>query len=741
MKRFGKYLLVRKIASGGMADVFKAKALGIRGFTKTLAIKRIHPHLAEDVRFIHMFTDEAKIAAALVHPNIVQIYDLGEEQNVPYIAMEYVPGRDLLEVLRRCHQVRRRFPVALACRVVAEVCQGLEHAHEFKGLDGQLQEIVHRDVTPRNVLLGYGGAVKLTDFGVARAKHREEQTEAGLIKGKVRYLSPEAAAGMEVDRRSDLYSLGAMFIELLTMRPLYDSGTEIEVLLAIAEGKYDRARLDELPPHLAPVIERSLVADREQRHATADEMREDLLRVAGDQIAQVRADEVASAMQFLFSKEIDAEREDDRRTEALIAEQARKHSRPGVPRPSPVNRPGPPPMPESAIEELDEQVEIIPLTTELDESDTSDLEIEVLEATPDDGSNVDIDLDATDWDEVDVSDSQAKNPFGASPSEVRALLDSVDTGPQAPEPQAATAEPPTEPEPPAAPKTVSGRDWSLVPDIRIPIPKTDVPKPQPEPGAVRPVPPVSEVSPHSTAPWPVADGEEPDFQGDLSQISLVRVLSQLTDEQASGRLDLRRDPVQKAIFFSDGDPLFATSNVEAELFGEHLVSQGIISREALENALSEAAVKHTRLTQALLAIGLLAPHDLYRHLAEQVRAKILDLFTWVSGRYAFFSGSKPPEGGFPLGLTAYGLIRDGVREHISPVMIRRALHPYREQVVETTGGALPPSLRLTGKEQRVVHLISSRDYTLGKLCEQIGDEELVLQVVYMLKEIQHLGFK
>ena len=721
MKRFGKYLLVRKIASGGMADVFKAKALGIRGFTKTLAIKRIHPHLAEDVRFIRMFTDEAKISAALVHPNIVQIYDLGEEQNVPYIAMEYVPGRDLLEVLRRCHQVRRRFPVALACRVVAEVCLGLQHAHGFRGLDGLPQEIVHRDVTPRNVLIGYGGAIKLTDFGVARAKKREEQTEAGLIKGKVRYLSPEAAAGMEVDCRSDLYSLGAMFIELLTMRPLFDSGTEIEVLLAIADGKYDRGRLEELPPHLRSVVERSLAANRDQRHANAEEMREDLLRVAGDQIAQVRTDEVASAMQFLFSDEIEAERDDDRKTEAVIQEQARKHSRPGVPRPSPVDRPGPPPMPADADDELEAEVEIIPLTTELDESDTSDLEIEVIEAVPDDGSGVDVDLDATGWDEVDVSDSQVRNPLGASPSEVRAMLDSV----------AAISAPAKEPD----------KDWALVPDITIPVPRIDGSRAIPRPGGVRPVPPASEVSPHSTAPVPSAAGEKSDFEGDLSRTSLVRVLAQLAEENASGRLDVRRDPVQKAIFFSEGEPLFATSNVEAELFGEHLVSQGIITREALENALGEAAVKHTRLTQALLAIGLLAPHDLYRHLAEQVRTKILDLFTWASGRYAFFSGSKPPAGGFPLGLTVHGLIRDGVREQVSRVVIRRALQPYRGNTLRSSGGALPPDLNLSGREQRVIRLFTSKDRTLDQLCQEMNDEDLVLRVVYLLKEIQHLKFE
>ncbi|MCJ7753460.1 MAG: serine/threonine protein kinase, partial [Thermoanaerobaculales bacterium] len=173
MERFGRYILVDKISSGGMADVYRAKVVGIRGFTKTVAIKRIHPHLMERKRFLRMFTDEAKIASRLVHPNVVQIYDLGEADGLPYIAMEYVPGRDLFRVLQRLINLERRCPWRLATKIVTDVCAGLQFAHEFRSPDGQPQEIVHRDISPRNILISYNGEIKLTDFGVARARDRE----------------------------------------------------------------------------------------------------------------------------------------------------------------------------------------------------------------------------------------------------------------------------------------------------------------------------------------------------------------------------------------------------------------------------------------------------------------------------------------------------------------------------------------------------------------------------------------
>ncbi|HOC42343.1 MAG TPA: protein kinase [Thermoanaerobaculales bacterium] len=317
MRRFGKYLLLDKISTGGMADVYRAKLVGIRGFTKTLAIKRIHPHLLERTRFLRMFTDEAKIASRLVHPNIVQIYDLGEEEGIPYIAMEYVPGRDLFRVVQKLVSQRQRCPWRLATRVISETCAGLYYAHEFRSLDGQPQEIVHRDVSPRNILISYSGEVKLTDFGIARARDREEHTELGVIKGKVRYISPEGAAGGKVDGRSDLYSLGVVFTEMMTMAPFREAPNDMAMLLDIRQGKFDRSRIARLPGPLGRVIERTLAVDPADRYPDANALREDLLRSVDDDSRPLSDAELKRFMANLYAEEIAAEQETERRAEQL----------------------------------------------------------------------------------------------------------------------------------------------------------------------------------------------------------------------------------------------------------------------------------------------------------------------------------------------------------------------------------------------------------------------------------------
>ncbi len=307
MERFGKYILVDKISSGGMADVFRAKVVGIRGFTKTVAIKRIHPHLLERTRFLRMFTDEAKIASRLVHPNIVQIYDLGEADGLPYIAMEYVPGRDVFRVLQRLGSLDRRCPWRLATKIVADTCTGLQFAHEFRSPDGQPQEIVHRDVSPRNILITYNGEIKLTDFGVARARDREEHTEHGIIKGKVRYLSPEAAHAKEVDRRSDLFSLGIVFAEMLLMAPLRTGDNEMAMLLDIRKGEFDTKRFDAISKPLREVLHRALEVDPNDRYPSALDFADDLATRYDQESSPMNQAEVATFMHSLFAEDIEKE--------------------------------------------------------------------------------------------------------------------------------------------------------------------------------------------------------------------------------------------------------------------------------------------------------------------------------------------------------------------------------------------------------------------------------------------------
>src|SRR5262249_41816754 len=207
--RFGQYEILERIAAGGMAELYKAKRTGVEGFQKIVAIKKILPHLADDEAFVTMFADEAKLAAQLNHPNIIHIYDLGKIQAGGYfIAMEYVDGRDLRAIETSASELGVPFPVPLAVYVASKVASALDYAHRRRDAESNDLNIVHRDVSPQNILISYEGDIKLCDFGIAKATSKASRTQSGALKGKIQYMSPEQAWGKPIDRRSDLFSLG-----------------------------------------------------------------------------------------------------------------------------------------------------------------------------------------------------------------------------------------------------------------------------------------------------------------------------------------------------------------------------------------------------------------------------------------------------------------------------------------------------------------------------------------------------
>ena len=213
---FGKYFLLERVNVGGMAEVFRAKTTGVEGFERLVAVKRILPDIAEDEEFVTMFKDEAKIAVQLTHANIAQIFDLGRADGSFYIALEYIHGKDLRAIMNRVRQRADQLPVAFACYVIMKVCEGLDYAHSKHDGAGQFLNLVHRDVSPQNLLVSYEGEVKIIDFGIAKAAGKAGKTQAGILKGKFGYMSPEQILGLEIDRRSDVFGVGICLYELLT---------------------------------------------------------------------------------------------------------------------------------------------------------------------------------------------------------------------------------------------------------------------------------------------------------------------------------------------------------------------------------------------------------------------------------------------------------------------------------------------------------------------------------------------
>jgi len=276
--RFGQYVLLEKIATGGMAEVWKARMKGVEGFQKIVAIKKILPHLSDNQDFIGMFIDEAKLAAQLNHNNIIHIYDLGKIQSSYYIAMEYIDGHDLKTILKRGEERDTAMTVETALFVASKIAAALDYAHRKHDFEGKEMGLVHRDVSPQNVLISQEGDIKLCDFGIAKAASKASHTQAGALKGKLQYMSPEQAWGRTIDKRSDIFALATVLFEMLTGRKLFSGDNELSILEQVREARVVRPSQfnDEVTPEIDNIVIKALQKDPANRYQTAGEMERDV---------------------------------------------------------------------------------------------------------------------------------------------------------------------------------------------------------------------------------------------------------------------------------------------------------------------------------------------------------------------------------------------------------------------------------------------------------------------------------
>ncbi len=306
---FGKYELLEKIAVGGMAEIFKTRTKGVGGFEKYLAIKRILPHLSENKDFIDMLINEAKIAVMLSHANIVQIYDLGKIEDSYFIAMEYIEGKDLRALMSRCDQIGMPLFIQHAVFVTIEVCKGLEYAHaktEMTSTGPREMNIVHRDVSPQNVMISYEGEVKITDFGIAKATVNIRETEAGVVKGKYEYMSPEQASGLAVDRRTDIFSTGIVLYEMLTEKKPFRGESDLSILERVREAKVEPPSKynKSIPKKLENIVLKALAKEPGDRYQTATELKDELTRFFYSSTFNFTTSNLAAFMKSVFSEEI-----------------------------------------------------------------------------------------------------------------------------------------------------------------------------------------------------------------------------------------------------------------------------------------------------------------------------------------------------------------------------------------------------------------------------------------------------
>lgn len=633
--QFGRYVLVEKLAQGGMAEIFKAKSRGAHGFEKKLVIKRILPERADKGEFVDMFIAEAKTMMRLEHPKVVQVLDFGEVDGRYFIAMEYVRGVDCGQLLRTCALNRCRPTPVIAVHIIADVLDALHYAHNLTDENGRPLKIVHRDVSPSNVFISEHGEVKLSDFGIATIGTEGGRKETGIVRGKYGYLAPEVVTGGPVDHRADIFSAGIVLAELLMVQRLFYSKNYVDILLQVRDAKLDR--LDRygkhIPPDLREILEYALARNPGLRYQTAAAFRNALHHYLFRNQRLLRSTSVRR-----FVRQLNA---------------------------------GPP-----------QTVAACATTPAMSKPDGRGA-FEPAEAQ--DGaaaahqSGPDAELRAT-LNERPAANGAAKHGGG------RRLWQRLKKGPPpSPEPvpvgrsrakamarlsaeEALMCNTPVEEE----------RSGERIEQFLSP-PSLAIPKhlAESEPGAKPSSAQDVAAKRISTSDLPAV--EEPDLKGDLAEQSLFSVLFPLAVDAQTGLLVLQREQTIKEIYLLDGDPHYVSSNLSEELFGQYLLRSGVLTEEELQRALAVMDQHEGRLGETLVALEVLRPMQMLRLLTRQVRFKMLNAFKWRTGSFFYYAGRTCNAEAAPLGLDAFELLETGVRQfsddelaaRLSPVIMRR----------------------------------------------------------------------
>jgi len=707
--RFGRYELVERLAMGGMAELFRARVAGAEGFEKIVVIKRLLPHMAADPHFNAMFIDEAKLTARLVHPKIAQTYELGREDDQLFIAMEFVDGIDSLALLRELAHRRTRLPAPLGVHVMREVLDALDFAHNQTDASGKPLGLVHRDVSPSNVLLSRRGDVKLVDFGIARADEQGHRTKSGTLKGKYGYMSPEQVNGEALDARSDVFAAGIVLAELLTGRRLFAAPNELDVLLMVRDVRLER--LDRYGVHvdagLGAVLRRALRKNREERWDSAAAMRDGLDEWLFEQRHRIGQRDVAELVESVYDDAWRRKRESVAQAAAAIAALGVGEALDG---PIPIRRPATDGAVPVAVED-EGSIDGIPVG---DASGLDSMPIVSVEPVV----------------EASAPPPPLELPEVLGPGAVGRALDLAlaRTG-QGP---AAASRPPTSDDgavvasPLDAGKSVrypSIEDAVVAVSLQAPDPAaTDFDGTDVDDGEARSrsqklrLPTAEEIAAADRAPPPLADiADNPDELGDLAATSPIRALYRLMVAHSTGLLVAKVGAIRKEIYVEDGIPVFVSSNIAHELFGEYLVAQGALSEGELAMALAMMPRYGGKLGDTLVGLGLMKPLDVFRMLSRQVRDKLVDFCTWTRGDYRWYQGRKTPRQAFTLDLDPWEVLGagamavaeeflEGWAEKVGAARPRSAKNPH----------VAPHSFRL-GKQMRDVYDMLSGTRTVQAL--------------------------
>lgn len=627
LQRLGDYELVRKLATGGMAEVYEARRLGPHGFAKRFAVKRILPQLATDARLIEMFCDEARIHAGLSHPNLVQVVDFGEHEGELFMALEYVDGISCAELMTRVTARRRTVDLGPALHVAREVLQGLAYAHEACDETGRFLKLVHRDVAPSNILVGKNGEVKLGDFGIVRAALIESRTAPGEIKGKIGYVSPEQAMGRSLDGRSDLFSLAVVLAEMLVGQPLFSGQSELEILSNLHAGNLEVLEIHgrHVPRDVHAMLQRALATRPQDRFESASEFLAELEGIARHHGEELGAHTFAEWLQDL----------------GLVAVRSNTHHLSDSYR-----------KPATTVPELPagrrNRVSDLPFADEIT------LSAEELPAP----------------DSRQPSSTRPGGSFAGFSDSVPPELAHAAVRPGKLDPRRASGKHRCAAESPQP--EVSYRMRRLGGTIVGPLglatllemiatarigPQVVVSR---NGGPFLPAHSVVELS--RLAARPAYRFHDPlGFRAAerwlVDRLTLPRTLLSLVIERRTGLLGARQGREQKRLYFVDGAFVFGASSDPDELLGSRLVAAGMLGRAEVDGAIELGWRRGKRLGETLIECGLLRPSELVRAMGEQRRARLRSLLRMTSGELVFVDGAScgdepisPP--GAPLALAA-----------------------------------------------------------------------------------------
>ncbi len=753
----GDYQLLERLGVGGMAEVYVARRSGPHGFVKQVALKCMLPELLQDERFVEMFCDEARIMASLHHPNLVQVLDFGEADGRLFMALEFVDGLSCAKLLRAVAAKGRRFPHGAALYIASEVLSGLAYAHEHCDEQGRMLSIVHRDVSPGNILIGRTGEVKLTDFGILKSEVLDRRTLPGELKGKLGYMSPEQVIGGEVDARSDLFTLGIVLAEMLLARPLFPGRNELDVLSRIYDG--DLGVLERhgsaLPQVLHDLLRRALARDPRDRFAGAREFRAEV-HAAMARLGLAPNDTVL--LPWLHEARVLPNQSG---TRPKVSTGAALVPRPRLPQPKPLN-PDPRVDPDVTPLEFDPEAArrslkpsapseqaVPPASGPRPSFRPQAPPLPAIARRPDRGER-DARLPPPPPPSSRRESARPTLPVGAV-ARLRRELGSV-TGAPANTRTLSTRPAPLSPRPPGPqprrvvpPRPKLGATPLRSPELRLARPGELPLGPLSLPqllgmAATGHIPRGSRVafdggsfSPVEAQPLlgRIVGRREyrlepphvaPTWTTEILDASLLPRLFEIAALRASGLVELRDStspkPRIKHIYFKAGRAVCVLGNVQGELLGARLVAQGDIRADVLEQALLRSAQSGRRLGEELVLAGALRPPTLLRAVAMQVEERLLDAVRWRRGSAAFYAGTplspdligQAPDEPIWLKLVRECFSDHEVRTLLTPWLnhpIERSQHAGAEQLLRETHSPEALVLEFTDSSASVMQLLQS----------------------------------